>query len=118
MRQAAGLRRDLERLDQAVECTAGSPPTTSTDSAGRIDADHGIAAAILQPVDRREEYAEKVVGGMVGLNANAQHPALAHRVAAARNDAHLARGQYQVFVAHQLRNRRRDLRDQARVDRE
>ena len=67
-----------------------------------VDADDGIAAAIQQAVKCREQDSRRIVRRMVGLQANAQHAALAHGVAAARDHANLVRGQHQVLVAHQL----------------
>ena len=49
----------------------------------RVDADHRVAAAEEQAVDRRQQDAAEVVGGMVRLHADAEHAALAQRVAAA-----------------------------------
>ena len=51
---------------------------------------------------------------MVGLDADAEDAALAHRVAAARDVANAAGGQHQILVAHQLGNRRRHLGTMAR----
>ena len=47
---------------------------------------------------------------MVRLQPHAQHAALAHRVAAARDVANLRRRQHQVLVAHQLGHGGGDLR--------
>ena len=116
VRQAAGLRGDRQCFDQAVEGAEDGRGDLDR-LGGRVDADHRVAAAVEQSVGRREQDAPDVVAGMVGLDANAEHPALAHRVAATGHDPHLARGQHQVFVAHQLGDRRRQLRDQARADR-
>ena len=76
----------------------------------RVDADDRVAAAEQQAVDRRQQDAAEVVGRMVRLHADAEHAALAQRVAAARDVADLAGGQDQVLVAHQLGDRRGDLR--------
>ena len=99
----------VERLDQAVE-RAEDRRGDLDRLGGRVDADHRVAAAVEQAVGGREQDAAEVVAGMVRLDADAQHPALAHRVAAAGHDPDLARGQHQVLVAHQLGRRRRDLR--------
>ena len=71
----------------------------------RVHADHGVAAAEEQAVDGRQQDAAEVVARVVRLHADAEHAALAQRVAAACHDADLARGQHQILVAHQLRRR-------------
>ncbi len=116
MRQATGLRGDRQRVDQAIESAEDARGDLDR-LGGRVDADHRVAAAEEQAVGGREQDAAEVVAGMVGLDADAQHTALAHRVSAASHDADLARGQHQVLVAHQLGGRRRQLRDQAGTDR-
>ena len=68
----------------------------------RIDADDRVAAAEQQTVNRRQQNAAEIVGGMVRLHADAEHAALAQRIAAARHIADLARREDQVLVAHQL----------------
>ena len=80
---------------------------------GRVDADDRVAAAVQQAVDRRQQDPSQVVAGVIGLDPDAQHPALAHRVATAGDVANLAGGDNEVFVAHQLGGSRRDLRNQA-----
>ena len=105
-----------EHLDQAVE--------RAEDRCGdlhrlrrRVHADHRIAAAVEQPVGRREEDAADIVARVVRLDADAEDPALAHRVAATGHDPDLARGQHQILVAYQLRRGRRDLRRDPRAHR-
>ena len=68
----------------------------------RIDADHGIAAAVQQAIDGGQQNAAQIVGRVIRLHADAEDAALAHRVAAARDVADLARRQHEVLVAHQL----------------
>ncbi len=55
---------------------------------------------------------------MIRLDADAQHPALAHRVAAPGHHADLARGQHEILVAQQLGHRRGDLGRQPGPDRD
>ena len=110
--QAAGLGRDREDVDQPVQAVRGCADDLDR-FGGRVDADDRVAAAVEQAVGGREQDAAQVVAGVVGLDPDAQHPALAHRVAAAGDHADLAGGENQVFVAHQLGGGRGDLRNQA-----
>ncbi len=116
MSQATRLCGELERSDEAVECAEDRLGDVDR-LRGRVDADHRVAAAEEQAVGGGQQDAAQVVAGVVRLDPDAQHPALAHRVAAAGDDPHLARGQDEVLVAHQLGRRRHDLRSQARPDR-
>ena len=116
MGQAAGLRGDLQCLDQAVERTEDGLGDIDR-LGGRIDADHRIAAAEEQAVGGRQEDAAQVVAGMIRLDADAHDAALAHRVATTGHHPDLARGQDQVLVAHQLGRRRGHLRSQPGPDR-
>ncbi len=64
--QAAVLRGGAGGGDQAVEpAQDGGHRVDRLD--GRVDADHGVAAAEQQSVDRRQQDAAQVVGRMVGL---------------------------------------------------
>ncbi len=63
----------------------------------------------VSPSTARDEDAREVVGRVVRLHADAEHAALAHRVAAPRHVANLRGGVDEVLVPHQLRDRRGDL---------
>ena len=114
--QAAGLRGDLQRIDEAVERAEDGLGDVDR-LGGRIDADHRIAAAVEQAVGGRQEDAAQVVAGVIRLDADAQDAAPAHRVAATGYYPDLARGQDQVLVAHQLGRRRYHFRSQSGLDR-
>ena len=90
VRQTAGLGGDRECFDQPVE--GGEDGRGDLDRlGGRVDADHRITAAVEQAVGSREEDAPDVIIGMVRLNTNAEHPTLAHGIAATGHDPYLAR---------------------------
>src|SRR5208283_2190595 len=55
--------------------------------------------------------ASDVVGRVIGLQADAQHSAFSHGVAATGNIANSGRGEHQIFVAHQLCYRSCDFRN-------
>src|SRR5262249_45146213 len=88
MREAAGLRGNSECSDQAIKSTQNRRNRRDGISGG-VDANYRVAAAIQQAVERREKNAADVVSWMVGLETNAEHSALAHRVAATRDVANL-----------------------------
>ncbi len=48
---------------------------------------------------------------MIGLSADSQHPALAHRIPAASHIPDFGRGKDEVLVAHDFGNGRRDFGD-------
>ena len=83
---------------------------------GRINADNGIAAAMQQAFDRRQQDRRHVVGRVVGLDADAEHAAGPERRAAARQIANPAGSHHQIFVAHQLGNSRRHLGQQGPLE--
>lgn len=57
--------------------------------AGRVDADHGIAVAVHQPIQHAGGDASGVVGGMVGLQPGRHAPGQAHGIAKAGDHANL-----------------------------
>src|SRR5271165_2609481 len=69
---------------------------------GWIHSDDCVSAAVKQSFESSEKNSADVVGGMIGLRADAQYSALSHRVAAAGHVADLGGGQHQILVAHQL----------------
>ena len=99
--QAARLRRHRQRVDEAIQ-PAQNGRHRFDRFRRRIDADHGVAAAVQQAIDGGQENAAEIVGGVIRLHADAEDAALAHRVAAARDVADLARRQHEILVAHQL----------------
>ena len=105
--QAARLRRDRRARRSAGRGRAGWRPTVSTDSVAGLTPMTASPQPNSRPSTADEQDAGEVVGRVVGLDADAEHAALAHRVAAARDVADLARGEDQVLVAHQLRAPRR-----------
>ena len=68
-----------------------------------IHADHRVAASVKQTLKGGQENSAHVVDRMIRLHADAEHSALAHGVAAARDIADFRCGQHQVLVAHDLR---------------
>ena len=77
----------------------------------RIHSDHGISAPVKKPLERGQQNSAEIIDGMIRLNANPQHAALSHRIAAARDVPNFRRGQDQVFVAHDLGGGRRNFWD-------
>src|SRR5262249_17064729 len=84
--EAAGLRGNSESSYQAIERTQNRGDAGNR-IGGRVYADDRIAATIEQAVKGRQQNAADVVGRMIGLQANAQHPAVAKSVAAASDVA-------------------------------
>ena len=104
VRQHAGLCRDGVALAHRVE--HGEQRARGIDAVGRrIDADHRVAAAEQQAVERRCGDAARIVGRMVGLQAHRQPAGQSDRVAEAGDDAAFRRDGDQVLVAHQLADR-------------
>ncbi len=69
---------------------------------GGIDADHRVAAAEQQAIDRCGTDAAEIVGGMVGLQAGAEAAGQALGVAERRGDAAAAGDADEILVAHQF----------------
>ena len=116
VRQHAGLRRDGVALAHRVEHR--EQRARGIDAVGRrVDADHRVAGAEQQPVERGCGDAARIVGRMVGLQAHRETPGQADRVAEARDDAALCRHRDQVLQAHQLADRGGHLGRQARAQR-
>ena len=80
------LRRDRERVDQPVERRGGSRATVSTDSVAGFTPITASPQPKSRPSTADEQDAAEVVGRVVRLDADAEHAALAHRVAAAGDD--------------------------------
>src|SRR5690242_14559204 len=101
MGQAATLRGNVVSIYQPLQRMENCADAFYRLSR-RIYTNDGIATTIEQAVEGREQDSRCIVRRMVGLQANAEHAALAHGVAAARNYANLVSAQHQIFVAHQL----------------
>ena len=82
--------------------------------AGGIDADDRVAAAEHQAIDDGGGDAALIIGRVVRLQAHRHAPFEADRVAKAGDDLDLARGENKILIAHDLGDRRRDLRRDAR----
>src|SRR6267378_510094 len=101
VRETASLRWNLVGIHetcQAVEDRADCLYRIR----GGVHTDHRVATSIKQPLKCSEQDSTDIVGGMIGLDANAQHSALAYGIPAARYVPDLRRGQNQIFVAHDL----------------
>ncbi len=75
----------------------------------RVDADHGVAAAVGETFEHRRQDAARIVRGVVGLQPHRHRARQPDGVAETRHDPHLARDRDQILVAHQLATRRRHL---------
>ena len=84
---------------------------------GRIDADHGVAAAQEQSVEHRRGDTARVVGRMVGLQPRGKCAAGPDRGAKRRGHLHGRRDGDQILVAHDLAGGRRHFGCQTRCDR-
>ena len=107
MREAAGLRRHTISIDQpgqrAQDCTNRFHRIRS-----RVHSNHRVAASEQQSLKRGQQNSADIIHGMIGLDANSQHAALAHRVPAARHIPDFRSGEDEVLVAHDFGNGRRD----------
>ena len=74
----------------------------------RVHSDHGVAASEEEPLKRGQQNPANIIHGMIGLSADSQHSALAHRVPATRHVPDFGRGEDEVLVAHDFGNGRRD----------
>ncbi len=77
----------------------------------RIHADDRVSTAVEQSFKRREKDASDVVGWVIGLHADAEHPTLAHGISAACDVANPGGREHEILVAHQLGYRGGDFRD-------
>src|SRR5262249_10250177 len=80
--QATCLRRNFVNVDEPFESVQNRVDRLNR-IGGRVDADYGVSAAVEQAVKSGEQDSGHIIGGMVGLEANAENAALAHGVAAA-----------------------------------
>ncbi|EGY01774.1 hypothetical protein AZA_52040 [Nitrospirillum viridazoti Y2] len=112
MGQDAGLGGDGETLNDAVD-QAGQVGQYRQAVRYRVQADHGVAAAVEQPVQDAGRHAGGVVRRVVGLQPHSQRAGQADGVAEACDDTALPRRQDQILVAHDLGHGRRHLRRQA-----
>ncbi|MCY1218751.1 hypothetical protein D9M72_307010 [compost metagenome] len=113
VREHAALRGNLEALDHLVEHVQQAPEHRQAVGHG-VDADHRVARAVEQAVERGGGHAAQVVGGVVGLQAHGQVAGQADGVAKARDDVALLRDRDQVLVAHELGHGRDHLGREAR----
>jgi hypothetical protein len=104
MGQHAALRGHLVGVDQAVQQVQQVDQCRHAVGGG-VDADHGIARAVHQPIQDAGQYAGRAVGRVVGLQAHRHVAGQAQGVAKARDHFAAAGHQHQVLVAHQLAHR-------------
>ncbi len=112
MREATCLRRDGKRRDEAIDCFQDGADRFDGIGGG-IHSDDGVSAPVHQAVKRRQQNAADIVGGVVGLQTNAEDAALADGVPATRDVANLCRREHQILVAHQFRGGRGHFRRNA-----
>ena len=115
MGQHAGLRRDPEPLDEFVQ-HAPQRHERGQPVPRRVDADYGIAAPVEQAVEHGGRDPLRIVGGVVRLQPDPESPGQPDGVAKAGGHAGLLRHDDQVLVAHQLADRGRHLRCDARSE--
>src|SRR5437868_772126 len=115
VRQAAGLRGSLISVHQALKPAQNSADGLDRISGG-IHSDDGIAAPVKQALKSCQQYAADVIGWMIGLDADAQHSALAHGIAATSDVADLGSRENQILVAHDLGRGRGNFRDDRPLD--
>ena len=82
----------------------------------RVHTDDGVPAPKQQAINRGQQNPAEIVGRMIGLHPNAQDAGLAHGIPTARDITDFTGGHNQVFIAHQLGDRRCDLRDNRPVE--
>ena len=85
MRQHAGLRGNIEPQSQFIQHGQQGGAGTQV-VGGRIDADHRIAHAEQQPVQRGAGDADGIVGRMVGLQPAGKPPGQADGAAERGDD--------------------------------
>ncbi len=113
MGEHAGLGRDLEARPQLVD-QLKQEHRLSGAVGRRVDADHGIAAAVHEAIQDGGADALRIVGRMVGLEADGEASRQPDGVAEFRDDPDLPSNRDQVLVAHQLRDRGRHFGRQPR----
>ena len=91
--QHTGLGRDLVALDDRVEHFQHGANRGDA-VGGRVDADHGVAVAVQQPIEDARGDARRLIRRMVRLQARGQAPAQAHGAAKLGDDADLLRHQH------------------------
>src|SRR6516164_997257 len=91
MRETAALSRYLIGIYQAIERVQDGADSLNR-IGSRIYANHCISTSVEKPFEGRQQNSANVVGRMVGLNADAQHSALTHRVTAPRHIADFGTG--------------------------
>ena len=116
MRQAARLGGDVIGFDQTLKSVQNLADRFHG-LGRRVHADDGISAAEQQAINGGQEYPAKIIGRVIGLDPNPQDAGLAHGIATARDVADFAGRHNQVFIAHQLGDRRGDLRGNGPVER-
>src|SRR5208282_1295186 len=110
MRQATGLRGNLICIHQAMQRRKNRGNCRHR-VRRRIHANDGVSATVEQSLEHRQKDASDVICWVIGLEANTQHFAFSHRVAAAGNVANPGGGEDEILVAHQFGYCGRDLRD-------
>ena len=103
MGQHAALHGNLIGLPQLVE-QAEQGTRDSGAVAGRIDADHRIAAGLEQTIQHRCQDAAWIVGGMIGLQTGGKPSRQADRGAKPGQHPAFARHRDQILIAHQFRH--------------
>ena len=108
VREHAGLRRDVvaaaDGVEQVQQIGGGVRRI-----GGRVDADHGVAAAQQQSVEHRRGDTARVVGRMVGLQPRGERAAAARSWCGRPRSPGWRRDGDQILVAHDLAGGRRHL---------
>ena len=111
----AGLGRGAGPLDQVGEAALEALDDLDRVACG-VHPDDGVARAEQQAVDRRQQHAAEVVGGVVGLHPHAEHARPAHRVAAPGDHPQRRGGLDEVACPHELGHRGGHLRGDRAVE--
>src|SRR5580693_4483946 len=101
MRQATGLRGNLVGVDEAMQSRQDRADCFHRIGSW-VHADDGVSAAVEQAFESREKNSAEVIGGMIGLSADAEHSTLTHGIAAAGDVADLSSRKDEVLVAHEF----------------
>ena len=101
MGQNAALRRDAELLTDLVEKVEQHVDPLRT-VGRRIDSDGRIAGAEKQAIDNAGGDPPRIVGRMIGLEANREPAGQADRIAKSRHDVAFRRYRHQVLQAADL----------------
>src|SRR5713101_2324645 len=88
MRKTTDLRRDFVRVDQAIQSHKNRADCFHR-VRGRIYADNCVSTPVKQSFERSQKDSADVVGGVIGLYADAQDSTVSHRIAATRDIANL-----------------------------